>query len=143
MNEKKNLKDRQVCAELVHRLTTWHCPHPAAYRTPCCCGARWPPPSTDISCSPGPQQQTRRWQPDRQTVSDGRTDTVPLHRPCSILCGQFQKTQSEEVPDQVLPCSENPERRDVLMSRLTGLFPRRNSPGIFLHTPRLAPNLLR
>ena len=61
-------------------LTTWHCPHsPDARR---CCWAPVVQQSTDISCPPGPQQQTcssglaaigPRWvrQTDRQT--NGRT----------------------------------------------------------------------
>jgi len=44
----------------------------AAERALCCCGARRPPPSIDISCPPGPQQQTRRsgvWPPNDGTVN--------------------------------------------------------------------------
>jgi len=39
--------------------------------------------SIDISRPPGPQQQTRRTLLQRANGTDGRTDTVPLHRPCS------------------------------------------------------------
>jgi len=64
-------------------LTTWHCPHsPAA--APCCCAARRPPLLIDISCTPGPQQQTRRTLLQRSKAgTDRQTDTVPFHRPCS------------------------------------------------------------
>jgi len=60
----------------------------------CCCGTvavgrPAPPPSIGISCPLGAQQQTRRTPllrsidgTDRQT--DGRMDTRPLHRPCSL-----------------------------------------------------------
>ena len=53
----------------------------------CCCGARRPPRSINNSCPSGPQQQTRH--SDMQWSIDGtgrRTDTVPLHRPCRVLC---------------------------------------------------------
>jgi len=65
----------------------------------------WPAPSraqavqqsTDISCLPGKQQQTRRTLlPAFPAIDhwvdswDRRTDTVPLHRPCRILCDQCQ-----------------------------------------------------
>jgi len=53
--------------------------------------------STDISCLPGKQQQTRRTLlPAFPAIDhwvdswDRRTDTVPLHRPCRILCDQCQ-----------------------------------------------------
>jgi len=39
--------------------------------------------SIDISYSPGPQQQTRSSRVRQANGTDGRTDTVPLHRPCS------------------------------------------------------------
>ena len=62
----------------LRTLTTWHCPHSHAVATERGRAA------IDISCPLGPQQQTCRggfcccgpcW--------DRRTDTVPLHRPCS------------------------------------------------------------
>ena len=69
-------------------------------------------PGIDISCSPGPQQQTRRTLLQRSiTGTDRRTDTVPLHRPCHILfqqinrgyqtpprCGTRLVSQSEYTP---------------------------------------------
>jgi len=43
--------------------------------------------SIDISCPPGPQQQTRRTLLQRANGTDrGRTDAVPLYRPCSAYC---------------------------------------------------------
>jgi len=44
--------------------------------------------SIDIACPPDPQQQTRRSGVQRLGQTDGQTDTVPLHRPCCILCEQ-------------------------------------------------------
>jgi len=39
--------------------------------------------SIDTSRRPGPQQQTRRTLLHQANGTDGRTDTVPFHRPCS------------------------------------------------------------
>jgi len=44
-------------------------------------------PPADISCPPGPQQQTRRTLLQRANGTDRwRTDAVPLYRPCSAYC---------------------------------------------------------
>jgi len=51
---------------------------------PCCCGAgRAAIDRHLLPTGPGPQQQTRRTQLQRANETDRRTDTVPLHRPCS------------------------------------------------------------
>ena len=63
-----------------------------AAAAPCCCGAaaagrpagQHGQQSIDVSCPPGAQQQTRRTLLQRSTDgTDRRTDTGPLHRPCS------------------------------------------------------------
>jgi len=92
--------------------------------------------SIDVYWSPGPQQQTRRSGmqrsvdgTDRQT--DGRTDAVPLHRPCSaytmravpmiscsLLLPVFATPQSKAV---MLP---NPNPNGVLSLKSQFLFQR-------------------
>ena len=65
----------------LRQLTAWHCPHlllRAVLRRGWLLSAGRQ--SVDISCSPGPQQQTRSSGVRRTT--DRRTDTVPWHRPC-------------------------------------------------------------
>jgi len=39
----------------------------------------------NISYTPDPQQQTHHMLLQRANVTDGRTDIVPLHRPCSAV----------------------------------------------------------
>jgi len=46
-----------------------------------------PPLSVDMSRPQGQQQQTRRTLLQRVNGTDGRTDTVSLHRPCRVVCG--------------------------------------------------------
>ena len=74
---------------LLQRLETRHCSHlllAAVLLRHGCCRAPDVQQSIDISCPPGSQQQTRCTCSGRQMEeTDGRTDTVPLHRSCRIL----------------------------------------------------------
>ena len=56
------------------------------------------PDSIDISCPPGAQQQTRRSGMQRSIDgTDGRTDTVLLHRPCRLLCEKCLQHRTERI----------------------------------------------
>jgi len=57
--------------------------------------------SLDISCSPGPQQQTRSSGVRRPYETDRRTDARQLHRPCSAYytgsANNKEKTAETEI----------------------------------------------
>ena len=69
----------------LRTLKTWHCPHLLlrAVLRPRAAAAPAVQQSIDTSRRPGPQQQTRRTLLHQANGTDGRTDTVPFHRPCS------------------------------------------------------------
>ena len=76
-----NLK--QVCVQLPTSADNATVFAVAAERRPCS--------TIDISCLPGPQQQTRRTLLQRLIDwTDRQMDAIPLHRPCLILCEQCQ-----------------------------------------------------
>jgi len=63
-----------------------------------CCSAPARQQSTDMTCQPGTQQQTRRTLLQRSIAgTDRRTDAIPLHRPYRILCEQCQKVAQSNL----------------------------------------------
>jgi len=75
---------------------------------PCCYGAvAAVQQSIDISCPPGPRQQTRRTLLQRSIAgtdrdADRRTDTIPLHRPCLMRAVSINTSRHASVTAKYL-----------------------------------------
>jgi len=81
--------NQSVCS-FLRTLTTWHCPH-----SPAAAAAIIALLSTGRKAANAPHAAAAgEW--NRQT--DGRTDTVPLHRPCSAQYAGNANEDSQTVP---------------------------------------------